>query len=134
MARKSLSTTSFWLGTALLMAATSAPPALAQDTKAAAAPPQTISPTEPPTPGAEYPAGDTTNPVPAPIGPFAAWWEWKSDLKDKGIDFTLAYRSEDLAAVSGGSNGRLVHAGQIALTSQYGVTSRFVRQTTISRT
>lgn len=92
-------------------------PALAQD--AGDRPPPAVSPPEQPTRAAEFPAG---GPPPAPAtlstGPFAQWWNWKSDLKERGFDFTVAYRSEDLAAVSGARSSHLVHAGQIALTTR----------------
>lgn len=44
---------------------------------------------------------------------------WMSDLKSDGFDFDLNYRSEDLAAVSGGNSKDIVHAGQIALITNF---------------
>lgn len=44
---------------------------------------------------------------------------WRSGLKDGGIAFDLNYRSEDLAAVSGGTSKDLIHAGQVALVTDF---------------
>lgn len=49
----------------------------------------------------------------------SAYEDWKDDAKDKGIDVTLSYTSEDLTAVSGGTSNALVHAGQVSLTAQF---------------
>lgn len=45
--------------------------------------------------------------------------DWRSDLKTDGFDFDLNYRSEDLAAVKGGTNKDLIHAGQVALVTNF---------------
>ncbi len=100
----------------LIAVLAAAGPALAQARDAA--PPEAIPPPAP-SPAAEYPAG---TPAPTPSGEpasFAPWKAWKADLKERGVDFTLSYRSEDLAAVSGAESSNLVHAGQIALTSKF---------------
>jgi len=55
--------------------------------------------------------------------PTAAYDAWKAHLAEQGFSFTVAYRSEDLAAVSGGSNKDLVHAGQIALITKFNLQS-----------
>jgi porin len=73
-----------------------------------------------PTRAAENPPTNPQPPLTDDHGqPFAKWWDWKTDLKNKGVDFTLAYRSEDLAAVAGAHDHRLVHAGQIALVTKF---------------
>lgn len=51
-----------------------------------------------------------------PANPLDAYWAWKAHLKDKGIDFTINYTSEELAAVQGGDSDALVHAGQLSFT------------------
>lgn len=53
-----------------------------------------------------------------PTNPLDAYWAWKARLKDKGIDFTINYTSEELAAVQGGDSDALVHAGQLSFTGQ----------------
>lgn len=45
--------------------------------------------------------------------------DWRSGLESDGFKFDLNYRSEDLAAVSGGDSKDLVHAGQIALVTDF---------------
>jgi porin len=50
--------------------------------------------------------------------PTASYEDWKAGLKQQGVEYQLAYRSEDLAAVNGSSSKDLVHAGQVALSSK----------------
>lgn len=45
--------------------------------------------------------------------------DWRTGLEEDGIKLDLNYRSEDLAAVSGGDSKNLVHAGQIALVTDF---------------
>ncbi|MCH9828475.1 MAG: carbohydrate porin [Gammaproteobacteria bacterium] len=48
-----------------------------------------------------------------------AYASWKEDLKAQGVQYAAGYRSEDLAAVDGGSNNDVVHAGQVFLSSTF---------------
>lgn len=84
-----------------------------------AGPSATIASPQTPSPAAEYPAGAPEPPPSREGGSFGAWNAWKADLEERGIQFALGYRSEDLAAISGAENSDLVHAGQIALTSRF---------------
>lgn len=43
--------------------------------------------------------------------------DWRTRLASDGFKFDLNYRSEDLAAVSGGNSKQIVHAGQIGFVS-----------------
>lgn len=78
-----------------------------------------VPPTQTPSPAAEYPAGVPDQPPPLEDGALGTWNAWKADLEERGIQFSLGYRSEDLAAISGAENSDLVHAGQLALTSRF---------------
>lgn len=49
---------------------------------------------------------------------FDTYWAWKDRAKDSGIDFTINYTSEELAAIKGGDSDALVHAGQLSFTVQ----------------
>lgn len=68
-------------------------------------------------PGLASAAPDTTGEAEL-SNPLDAYWTWKDRVKESGIDFTINYTSEELAAVKGGDSDALVHAGQLSFTGQ----------------
>jgi len=68
---------------------------------------------------AMFAASALTQPVPVAAQDYPAflapYGKLKADLKERGIDYSLGYRSEDLTNLRGGTKTRFVHAGQAAL-------------------